>query len=117
MNKGTHKVDATYFSAGDEVPEWLLSQTPCRPRAKKCKLTFASPVAVVEVFGRYYVMPEGDVGETLFAMSDGDDLHVGSPAMPVLLIIRAVTINPPWVEGKTMDVRDFNAFVEGRDGE
>jgi hypothetical protein len=111
MNMGTQKADVTYFSAGDEVPEWLLSQDPTSQKSKRGDLTFGVDVIVLHARDKYYIIPQGDLTQHILAIHHAKNVRIAAAGLPTVMVTRAVQLNLSG--GVTVSAEAFNRFASG----
>jgi hypothetical protein len=74
------------FSAGDAVPEWLLTCDPTGPTSKRPDTTFTADCTVVLARGEYWILPatDGDHGSVV-SINGGQHISVSASAHTVAI--------------------------------
>jgi hypothetical protein len=74
------------FAAGDTVPEWLIEIDPTKPQRARLDLVFNVAVAVVKVWGEYWLLPEAkDISSIIRGRGDGGDYAIRATDVPIVM--------------------------------
>lgn len=74
------------FSAGEAAPSWLLDQEPTHAGVVRAEFTFLVDCDVIEVEGRYVIIPNAKTPEGVLRLSRSGGLKVCAPGLSVQMV-------------------------------